>query len=121
MNKNTKRFMALFDGYEKAHGQYRVTSKGDDGKLSGRAITNSEPASEQNYTEHLEGGAYILGVIMLKQNNTCSFGCIDIDPKNYSKFKIENYLALFQQYKLPLIPLLSKSGGLHCYLFLKEP
>ena len=41
--------------------------------------------------------------------------------KNYSTFKIENYLALFQQYKLPLIPLLSKSGGLHCYLFLKEP
>jgi hypothetical protein len=33
VNKNTKRFMALFDGYEKAHGQYRVTSKGDDGKL----------------------------------------------------------------------------------------
>ena len=35
--------------------------------------------------------------------------------------KIENYLALFQQYKLPLVPILSKSGGLHCYIFLKEP
>ena len=49
-----KRFMTLFDGYEKAHGQYRVTNKGDDGKLSGRAITNSDPATEENYREHLK-------------------------------------------------------------------
>ena len=32
-------------------------------------------------------------------------------------FKIETYLAYFQQYGLPLIPCLSKSGGLHCYIF----
>ena len=35
-------------------------------------------------------------------------------------FNIQNYLALFQQYKLPLIPMLSKSGGLHCYIFMEE-
>ena len=44
-----------------------------------------------------------------------------IKSYNYKDFKIESYLALFQQFKLPLVPLLSKSGGLHCYLFLKEP
>ena len=85
-----KRFMTLFDGYEKAHGQYRVTSKGDDGKLSGRAITNSEPATESNYKEHLEGGPYILGIIMLKENNTCSFGCIDIDIRGVGRIRKEN-------------------------------
>ena len=58
-------------------------------------------------------------VDLIKQHN---LPCIDIDPKNYSEFKSkENYLTKFEQYKLPLIPLLSKSGGLHCYIFLKEP
>jgi len=112
-----KRFMALFDGYEKAHGQYRVTSKGDDGKLSGRAITNSEPASEQNYTEHLKGGAYILGIIMLKENNTCSFGCIDIDIRGVVKLE-EPLEELEKKIRhTPLVLCRSKSGGAHLYLF----
>ena len=82
-----ERFMNLFSGYEKAHGQYRVTSQGDDGKLSGRAITNSEPAVEKNYEDHLSGGSYILGIIMLKENNHCSFGCIDIDIRGVVKLE----------------------------------
>ena len=57
-------------------------------------------------------------VDLIKQHN---LPCIDIDPKNYSEFKVKQYLEKFEQYKLPLIPLLSKSGGLHCYIFLKEP
>ena len=36
-------------------------------------------------------------------------------------YGIYNYIKHRRQFKLPLIPLLSKSGGLHCYLFLKEP
>ena len=109
--------MALFDGYEQAHGQYRVTSKGDDGKLSGRAITNSEPASKENYKEHLEGGPYILGIIMLKENNTCVFGCIDIDIRGVVKLE-EPLEELEKKIRhTPLVLCRSKSGGAHLYLF----
>ena len=45
----------------------------------GRALTISEPATIENFKEHLSGGEYILGVIMLKKNNSCNFGVIDID------------------------------------------
>ena len=33
------------------------------------ALTISEPATLENFKEHLSGGEYILGVIMLKKNN----------------------------------------------------
>jgi hypothetical protein len=115
------RFMRLFDGYEKAHGQYRVTNKEQDGKLSGRAITNSEPASQDHYKEHLEGGPYILGIIMLKENNTCSFGCIDIDIRGIVKLEepLEELEKKIRQ--TPLILCRSKSGGAHLYLFIDPP
>ena len=56
----------LFHGYELAHGQYRVKKQEADGKMSGRAVTVSEPATEENFKNHLDGGDYILGIIMLK-------------------------------------------------------
>ena len=71
------RFMKLFSGYELAHGQYRVQNKEADGKVSGRAVTVSELATEDNFRSHLNGGDYILGIIMLKQDNSCNFGVID--------------------------------------------
>lgn len=112
-----KRFMKLFDGYEHAHGQYRVTNIGEDGKQSGRAVTNSEPATDVNYKEHLSGGPYILGIIMLKQDNTCSFGCIDIDIRGIVKLE-EPLEELEKKIRhMPLVLCRSKSGGAHLYLF----
>jgi hypothetical protein len=116
-----RRFMNLFDGYEKAHGQYRVTNKEQDGKLSGRAITNSEPASHDHYKEHLEGGPYILGIIMLKESNKCSFGCIDIDIRGIVKLE-EPLEELEKKIRhTPLVLCRSKSGGAHLYLFIDPP
>ena len=66
--------MNLFKGFESAHGQYRVNKKEADGKMSGRAVTVSDPATEINFKEHLNGGEYILGVIPLLNNNSCHFG-----------------------------------------------
>ena len=79
------RFMKLFEGYELAHGQYRVQNKEADGKVSGRAVTVSEPATEENFRSHLNGGDYILGIIMLKQDNSCNFGVIDVDIRGEVK------------------------------------
>ena len=48
------------------------------------------------------------------------FGAIDIDPKNYTNFNLQKYLKTIEEKKLPVIPIISKSGGLHLYLFAKE-
>ena len=51
------------------------------------------------------------------------FGAIDIDDKqhSYKDFPFKKYLDIIQKYKLPLVPIKSKSGGMHLYVFLKEP
>tara|TARA_R110000824_G_scaffold55671_2_gene153229 strand:+ start:1613 stop:3181 length:1569 start_codon:yes stop_codon:yes gene_type:complete len=117
------KFIKLFSGYEgdfgiadmsKATLDYEKNKLKPDYEWSGRPITTID------YQNHIKGNISI-GIQPCKLNKTAQFGCIDIDPKNYAEFKTEKYLALFAQYKLPLVPLMSKSGGLHCYLFLKEP
>ena len=74
-----KRFMSLFQGYTKAHGQYSVKRTEADGKKAGRAITISEGPTQVHFESHLNGKDYILGIIMLRDDNSCSFGAIDVD------------------------------------------
>tara|TARA_R110000796_G_scaffold2489_3_gene9827 strand:+ start:1439 stop:2965 length:1527 start_codon:yes stop_codon:yes gene_type:complete len=112
-----KRFMDLFKGFESAHGQYRVNKKEADGKMSGRAVTVSDPATEINFKEHLNGGEYILGVIPLLNNNSCHFGVIDIDIRGEVKLN-ESLESLEKKIRdTPLVLCRSKSGGAHLYLF----
>ena len=90
------RFMKLFQGYQQAHGQYRVQKREADGKMSGRAVTVSEAATKEHFESHLKGGDYILGIIMLKDDNSCNFGVIDIDIRLDTvvlKFSPSRYLA----------------------------
>jgi hypothetical protein len=112
-----KRFMHLFRGYEHAHGQYRVQKTEADGKMSGRAVTVSEPATQANFEAHLSGGDYILGIIMLRENNACNFGVIDIDIRG--EVKLNESLEQLEKKieKTPLVLCRSKSGGAHLYLF----
>ena len=113
----TQRFMNLFRGYSLAHGQYRVQKREADGKMSGRAVTVSEPATLNHFQKHLSGGEYILGIIMLKEDNSCNFGVIDIDIRGEVKLKetLESLEAKIRD--TPLVMCRSKSGGAHLYLF----
>jgi hypothetical protein len=112
-----KRFMKLFRGYSQAHGQYRVSKREADGKMSGRAVTVSEPATLQHYESHLKGGEFILGVIMLRDDNSCNFGVIDIDIRGEVKLN-ESLEQLEKKIRdTPLVLCRSKSGGAHLYLF----
>ena len=113
----TKQFMKLFRGYEQAHGQYRVQKKEADGKMSGRALTISEPATLNHFDTHLKGGEYILGIIMLRENNSCNFGVIDVDIRGEVKLNetLEQLEAKIKD--TPLVMCRSKSGGAHLYLF----
>ena len=111
------RFMKLFQGYQQAHGQYRVQKREADGKMSGRAVTVSEAATKEHFESHLKGGDYILGIIMLKDDNSCNFGVIDIDIRGEVKLKdtLDELEKKIQD--TPLVMCRSKSGGAHLYLF----
>ena len=41
-------------------------------------------------------------------------------PTTYKNYSQKKYVDIIQEYKLPLIPVKSKSGGLHLFLFLKD-
>lgn len=77
--------------------------------------------TEKHYSDHLEGKTSI-GIQPCDDDGMASFGAIDIDDKehSYSNFPYKKYLDIIKENNLPLIPVKSKSGGLHLYLFLKE-
>jgi hypothetical protein len=120
-NAFVERFMILFSGYEKAHGQYRVQQKEADGKMSGRAITVAEPATKEIFESHLMGKDFILGIIMLKEDNSCSFGGIDIDIRGETKLEESLEDLEIKIRNTPMVLCRSKSGGAHLYLFANPP
>ena len=77
--------------------------------------------TDKDYFNHLNGKTSI-GIQPCDDEGMVSFGAIDIDDKehSYSNFPYKKYLDIIKQNNLPLIPVKSKSGGLHLYLFLKE-
>ena len=43
-----------------------------------------------------------------------------MDPRNYKDYSQKKYVDIIKDNKLPLVPVRSKSGGLHLFLFLKD-
>jgi hypothetical protein len=81
-----------------------------------------KPITDQDYLDHLSGNKSI-GIQPCNEENMARFGVIDIDDKqhSYDNFPYKKYLDIIKELSLPLIPVKSKSGGLHLYLFLKTP
>lgn len=77
------------------------------------------PVTDEDYVNHLNGQIAI-GIQPCDDEDNSVFGAIDIDPRNYADFKPEKYLKIIEQKELPLIPVRSKSGGLHLYVFTRE-
>ena len=118
-----KEFIELFKGYEGDFGMADMSNTSidsDKNKIKPNYEWAGRPITDNDYLDHLAGKKSI-GIQPCRIDKTVQFGCIDVDPPDYGTFKVEHYLSLFQQYKLPIVPILSKSGGLHCYVFLKEP
>ena len=68
--------MNLFRGYELAHGQYRVQKEEADGKMSGRAVTVSEPATENNFEDHLRWWRLYIRSHMLMKITPATLGLL---------------------------------------------
>jgi hypothetical protein len=59
-----------------------------------------------------------LGIIPIRDDSTCSWGCIDVDTYPLEHNKI---VEKIRRLELPLIVCRSKSGGAHLFLFTEEP
>ncbi len=117
MNK-VEKFKSIFSGLDRAYGQYKSEGPKANGKMGGKAFIIKEPVTDKLWTDHLEGKDPSLGIIPIRDDSTCSWGCIDVDtyPLDHKKL-----IRKIRDLKLPLVMCRSKSGGAHVFIFLKEP
>jgi len=120
-----KEFAKYFSGLERDYGFCNVENgKVDEnsGKLkfdTGDYGWSKKSITEQDYEDHLTGKRAI-GIQPCDDNGMVSFGAIDVDPENYRDFPLQKYLKVIEEKELPVIPIESKSKGLHLYVFTKE-
>jgi hypothetical protein len=111
------KFKSIFLGLEIAYGQYQPGERGENGKQKGKAFIVRGDVTDSLWIDHLKGKGPALGIIPITEDNSCRWGCIDIDEYNF------DHLSLIQSIRklnLPLIVCRSKSGGAHVFLFTKE-
>ena len=114
-----ERFMALFAGLQRGYGTYNnIDNTRDDGKRTGKAVTIRDQVTRDLWQAHLDGKSG-LGIIPIRDDSTCVFGAVDVDV--YDGLDMAQIAADLKRLGLPLIPCRSKSGGVHLYLFTKEP
>ena len=112
-----EKFKNIFSGLKIAYGQYQPGDRSENGKQKGKAFIVRKPVTDDLWENHLKGEGPALGIIPITEDNSCKWGCIDIDEYNF------DHLGLIQNIRklnLPLIVCRSKSGGAHVFLFTKE-
>ncbi len=119
-----KRYIKFFDGYRAAYGladfeHEEAKVDPESGKKKPVYRWNYEPLTEQVYQSHLEGKISI-GIQPCNQDSEARLGVIDVDPTDYDNFNKKFFIDVIQDYELPLIPIESKSGGLHLCLFMDQ-
>ena len=112
-------YIKYFSGLKRNYGVCKTTEgfvDGETGKKRYPHEWSSIPVVEQDYLDHLSGVKSI-GIQPCTDEGKARFGAIDVD-----KYPIDRkfYLDIIQEKKLPIIPVLSKSGGLHLYVFTTE-
>ena len=113
-----EKFQALFRGSVKAHGSWEVIDL-----KNGRAKTIKRGPTVEDFVKHIDGRAG-LGIVPIGPDYKCYFGAIDIDDHKKTKNTSIDHAKLaikIATLGLPLIVCKSKSGGAHCYTFVKEP
>lgn len=114
------RMMTLFEGFAEAYGTYDSAVHNEvKGKLEirGSAATKRSRVEVSLWEKHLSG-EQPLGIIPIRDNDTCLWGCIDVDQYGVEHADVVKRL---KKENLPLVVCRSKSGGAHLFLFLKDP
>jgi hypothetical protein len=113
-----ERFKEVFAGLQTAYGQTKVTDElSENGKHEAKSFTKKEPVTDLLWQKHLNGDEPALGIVPIKEDNKCKWGCIDIDTY---PFDHKVFIKKIRDKNLPLILFRSKSGGAHVFLFTKE-
>jgi hypothetical protein len=125
MHPQAALLMGLFAGRNDLYTIYRLAKRRKDGKRkkdpqSIRVVR--EPITVELWAEHLKGTRPI-GIVPIRPEDGCVvWGCLDVD-RGYLENPFEYWIPLLKKIweeKLPFITFFSPSGGLHCYLLLKE-
>lgn len=110
----------LFSGFSGAYGTYEREERNEEkGKVEIKATARTvrKDVTLKLWERHLSGDQP-LGIIPISENNTCVWGCVDIDRYDIVHADlVEQILRM----KLPLTVCSTKSGGAHVYVFLSEP
>jgi len=112
----SQKFFLYFSGCTTAHGQTTVLDSSRNGKMKAKSFIVREPLTLKLVEQHLKGERGI-GSIPIDETNNCVFGALDIDDYNLDLIQLKKKI---KRLKLPLIICRSKSGGAHCFLFVKE-
>ena len=114
----TEKFKNIFEGLKIAYGQYQKGERSENGsKQQGKAFIVRKNVSDDLWENHLQGKGPALGIIPIREDNTCRWGCIDIDSYNFDHGSL---IQSIRNLNLPLIVCRSKSGGAHVFLFTTE-
>ena len=73
------RFAAIFNGLQCAYGTYTIDKSQTEGKRKGRAQVLKTARTESTWTGHLSGKGAAIGIVPINEDDSCVWGCIDID------------------------------------------
>ena len=96
-----EKFIQIFSGLHRAYGQTQSRSKNESGKIEAKSWIEKENLTKQKWIDHLEGREPSLGIIPIKDDNTCTWGAIDID--SYDGLDHKNLIDKIKTKNLPLI------------------
>ena len=113
-----ERFKEVFAGLQTAYGQTKITDElSENGKHEAKSFTKKEPVTDLLWQRHLNGDEPALGIVPIREDNRCKWGCIDIDTY---PFDHKAFIKKIRDKDIPMILFRSKSGGAHVFLFTKE-
>ena len=114
-----EQLLELFTSDNSRYLKSSLTGEDDErGKKQAHYATIHEPVTADVWSQHLDGKIR-LG-LKPEIDNKCKWACIDVDPNNYKDYSEKKYVQIIKKYKLPFVPVKSKSGGLHIFIFFSE-
>jgi hypothetical protein len=112
-----ERFIERFSGLTRAYGTTTIVGLREDGKRKVESrVQRGEPVVDL-WDKHIKGEEPSLGIIPITDDNTCRWGCIDVDDFTLDLKELNSKLV---KKELPLTLCRSKSGGAHLFLFVTE-
>lgn len=119
-DSNAGRMLRLFEGNEGAsgtHGEPEWWADKNKWGIKPTAVTLRTAVTEQLWEQHL-AGTRPLGVVPIRNDSSCVWASIDFDEYDAD---LPALVRRVDELNLPLVPVRSKSGGLHLFLFMAQP